>query len=98
MRAIAIGLLLAVPAAWGANEEGQREEKRACTACHGLRIVHVQRLARATWECELEKMERWGTVIRNRAALLDYLVENFGEKVPPAPAVMSGDGRKSSAK
>jgi mono/diheme cytochrome c family protein len=73
-------------------EAGKAEEKRACLACHGLRIIHSQRLSRATWDRELTKMAGWGTEIRNREALLEYLVANFGDDKPAAPAVKSGDG------
>jgi mono/diheme cytochrome c family protein len=90
-----LGLLLLAGTAFAAeHEEGQKEEKRACVGCHGLRIVHVQRLSRAAWEREIKKMEGWGSVVKNREALLEYLVANFGEdKAPPAP-VLSKDGRK----
>jgi hypothetical protein len=67
-------------------EKGKAEEKRSCAPCHSLRIVHSQRLSRGTWEKELDKMVRWGAVIQERAALLDYLVANYGDDKPvPAP-------------
>ncbi len=73
---------------------GRAEEQRSCLPCHGLRIVHIQRLSRATWERELDKMIRWGAVIKEREALLEYLVGNFGDDKPAAPMVRSADGRK----
>lgn len=86
---------LALAAASGADfGEAQKEERRACVGCHGLRIIHVQRLSRAAWEREVKKMEGWGSVVRNRAALLDYLVANFGDDKAPASPVLSKDGRK----
>ena len=73
---------------------GQKEESRSCIPCHSLRIVHSQRLARTTWNKELDKMAGWGTKIADRDALLEYLMANFGDdKAPPAP-VMSQDGVK----
>ena len=77
-------------------EKGRAEEKRACTSCHGLRIIHVQRLSRAAWDRELTKMAGWGTDIRDRASLMEYLVAEFGDDKPPAPLPRTEDasGRK----
>jgi hypothetical protein len=72
---------------------GRAEEQRSCLPCHGLRIVHTQRLSRAVWERELDKMIRWGAVIKDREALLEYLVANFGDDKPAAPLARSADGR-----
>jgi mono/diheme cytochrome c family protein len=67
-------------------DRGQKEEARVCVACHSLRIVHSQRLSRATWNRELDKMAGWGTKYTEREALLDYLVANFGDDKPaPKP-------------
>lgn len=73
-------------------EKGKAEEKRACAGCHGLRIIHSQRLSRAAWDRELTKMAGWGTDIREREALLEYLVASFGDDKPVAPLDMSRDG------
>jgi mono/diheme cytochrome c family protein len=91
-----VGLVLALMTAGAAADfgEGQKEERRACVGCHGLRIVHVQRLSRAAWEREVKKMEGWGSVVRNREALLEYLVANFGDDKAQAAPVLSKDGRK----
>ena len=94
---IALALTVGLTAANPAIEEGRREETRACLPCHGLRIIHVQRLSRGAWEKELDKMERWGAVIKDRNALLDYLAANFNERLPPATAVLTPDGRKQTA-
>ena len=67
-------------------DRGQKEEARVCVACHSLRIVHSQRLSRATWNRELDKMAGWGTKYTDREALLEYLVANFGDDKPaPKP-------------
>ncbi len=73
---------------------GQKEEARDCVPCHSLRLVHSQRLSRATWNKELDKMAGWGTRITDREALLEYLVANFGDDKPAAPPVISQDGTK----
>src|ERR1041384_5620199 len=90
--------LLAAAAAIAADQatldRGQKEEGRACVACHSLRIIHSQRLSRAAWTRELDKMTNWGTRITDRDALLEYLVANFGDDKAPPPPGMTQDGRK----
>ena len=73
---------------------GQKEESRSCIPCHSLRIVHSQRLGRATWNKELDKMAGWGTKIADRDALLEYLVANFGDDKPPSEPATTQDGLK----
>src|SRR5262245_115930 len=96
MRALA-GILLA-SAALAADpavlEKGRNEERRACTPCHGLRIVQVQRISRAAWERELTKMAGWGAEMKEREALLEYLVANFGDDKPMAPLPRSENGAR----
>ena len=89
MRTIGLGLGM-LAAGWGADQatldRGQKEEARVCVACHSLRIVHSQRLPRATWNRELDKMAGWGTKFTDREALLEYLVANYGDDKPiPKP-------------
>jgi len=96
-RLILLGCGLTV-AAWCADQatldRGQKEESRSCVACHSLRLIHSQRLPRATWNKELDKMAGWGTKYTDRDALLEYLVANYGDDKPaPAPAT-SGNGAK----
>lgn len=74
--------------------DGKQEEQRSCIACHSLRLIHSQRLSRATWNKELDKMVNWGTKIQDRAALLDYLVANYGDDKPVPPPERSADGSK----
>ncbi|MBI3679567.1 MAG: hypothetical protein HY235_04145 [Acidobacteria bacterium] len=91
-----LGFLVYVCGALAADqamvEKGRAEEKRSCVGCHGLRIIHVQRLGRGAWERELDKMARWGSVIKEREALLEYLVANHGDDKPAAPLERSANG------
>ncbi len=73
---------------------GQKEEARSCIPCHSLRLVHSQRLTRAAWTKEVDKMAGWGTKIADREALLEYLAANFGPDKPPAAPAITQDGRK----
>jgi cytochrome c1 len=84
--------VLALAADQATLDRGQKEEGLACTPCHSLRLVHSQRLSKATWNKELDKMTGWGTKIQDRDALLEYLLANFGDDKPPSPPAMSKDG------
>jgi hypothetical protein len=75
-------------------EKGRAEERRACVACHSLRIIHIQRLNRVQWDREIAKMVGWGTAVKEREALLEYLVDGYGDDKPTAPLARSTDGVK----
>ena len=92
LSALAAGVALAADPAVIAR--GQKEEARACLPCHSLRLIHSQRLSRAAWGRELDKMAGWGTQISDRDAILEYLVANFGDDKPAPAPVMSQDGVK----
>jgi hypothetical protein len=66
-----LALLAVTPAA---------ELERSCTPCHKLDVVRRQRLERWEWSRELDKMTAMGAKVRNRKALLDYLVKNYGNE------------------
>jgi mono/diheme cytochrome c family protein len=87
--ALAAGALGADPAAVA---RGEKEEARTCIACHSLRIVHSQRLSKAAWGRELDKMAGWGTKVEDRDALIEYLAANFGDDKAPQPPVLTKDG------
>lgn len=74
--------------------KGAAEERKSCVGCHSLRISSTQRLSRAGWERELDKMVRWGAKIADREALLSYLLDKYGETVPPAPLPLSSPGAR----
>lgn len=90
---LAVVLSSADPAA---IERGRDEEKRQCLACHGLRIIHVQRLPKAGWERELDKMIRWGATLKDRSALMEYLAANYGDDkpLPTPPLSKDASGKK----
>ena len=74
-------------------DKGQKEEQRVCLPCHSLRLIHSQRLSRATWNRELDKMAGWGTKYTDRDALLEFLVANYGDDKPVTPPAISDDAR-----
>jgi hypothetical protein len=63
----------------------QAKATAACTECHGARIILQQRLSKAAWTKEVDKMTKWGALVdpADRDALIDYLSANFGQGQPP---------------
>lgn len=86
--------MMALAADQATLDRGQKEEKTVCLPCHSLRLIHSQRLSRATWNKELDKMGGWGIKYSDRAALLEFLVANYGDDKPLVPDGMSLDGTK----
>ena len=93
-----LGLLMVAGLSFAADQatldRGKAEEQRDCVACHSLRLNHSQRLSRAQWGKELDKMAGWGAGIKDRDALLEYLATNYGDDKPAAPPAMSTDARQ----
>lgn len=85
----AVCVVLALAADPAAIERGRKEEARSCVPCHSLRLVHSQRLSRATWSKEIDKMANWGARITDREALLEYLTAEYGNDKPAPPPEMS---------
>jgi len=90
--AAALLALAALAADQAALDRGQKEAGLACTPCHSLRLVQSQRLSRAAWNKELDKMSGWGTKMTDREAILEYLVANYGDDKPPSPPAMTKNG------
>lgn len=66
----------------------QQKATTACTECHEARIILQQRLSKAAWTKEVDKMTKWGAVVdpSDRDALIDYLSTNFSpDKAPYEP-------------
>lgn len=89
---ISAAALLALAADQATLDRGRKEEGSACTPCHSLRLVDSQRLSKAVWNKELDKMAGWGAKMQDREALLEFLVANCGDDKPPTPPAMSKDG------
>lgn len=76
-RAAAAG---AVASADGVLDAGRATLERRCLGCHERDLIEQQRLDRAGWGRELDKMVRWGATVpaAERDALTTYLVSRFG--------------------
>ena len=62
----------------------QGKATAACLECHEARIILQQRLSRAAWTKEVDKMTKWGALVdpADRDALIDYLSDNFSPDKP----------------
>ena len=89
---VALTALLAVPivrpqsASSSDLPEGPLRAKAAtaCTECHEARIIVQQRLSKAAWTKEVDKMIKWGALVepQDHDPLIDYLSTNFGVDKP----------------
>lgn len=63
----------------------QAKATTSCTECHEARIIVQQRLSKAAWGKEVDKMVKWGAVVDtgDHDALIDYLSANFNPDQPP---------------
>jgi mono/diheme cytochrome c family protein len=57
----------------------------SCLECHEARIILQQRLSKAAWTKEVDKMVKWGAVVdaSDHDALIDYLSTNFSPDQQP---------------
>jgi hypothetical protein len=62
----------------------QGKANAACLECHEARIILQQRLSKAAWTKEVDKMMKWGALVdpADRDALIDYLSANFSPDQP----------------
>jgi hypothetical protein len=69
----------------------QAKATTACTECHEARIIVQQRLSKAAWTKEVDKMVKWGAVVeaQDHDALVDYLSSNFPVDKAPFTAERS---------
>ena len=56
--------------------------KSSCLACHDDDVIRQQRLTRAQWDTEINKMVGWGAKVpdQDRSALLDFFAERYGPR------------------
>ncbi|HZS57047.1 MAG TPA: hypothetical protein VFA65_21765 [Bryobacteraceae bacterium] len=66
-------------------ERGKQEEQHSCVQCHSLRLVDSQRLSKAGWEKEVNKMIGWGAPVSDRQLLVDYLSQQYSADKPQPP-------------
>jgi hypothetical protein len=78
----------------------QAKATAACLECHEARIILQQRLSKAAWGKEVDKMTKWGAVVdpADRDALIDYLSENFSPDKPAYEPPRTSGGKSGSGK
>jgi hypothetical protein len=78
----------------------QAKATTTCTECHEARIIVQQRLSKAAWTKEVDKMTKWGALVdpADRDALIDYLSANFNPDKPPYVPPLTANARNGSAR
>src|SRR5438105_12563308 len=106
---VAVSLLLVgfvFPLAWAQASSPElpagpmlAKATNACTECHEARIIVQQRLSKAAWTKEVDKMTKWGALVdaADRDALVDYLSQHFTRDLPPYKAPRTAE-EKTTAK
>lgn len=85
---MAAALLVALPGLLTAQDlppgPGRDPVTTRCLSCHESDLIVQQRLSRAGWGREIDKMVRWGATVTpaERDPILDYLTAHFA----PTPA------------
>ena len=76
----------------------QAKATTACLECHEARIILQQRLGKAAWTKEVDKMVKWGAVVdpNDRDALIDYLSANFSPDKPAYEPQRTSGGKSGS--
>src|SRR5215467_1104142 len=66
----------------------QGKARTGCTACHDAHIIVQQRLSKAAWGKEVDKMIKWGAIVdpSDRDGLVEYFSENL---TPDKPAYVA---------
>jgi cytochrome c5 len=75
-------IILQVEATELPDAPGARIVSLRCLTCHRADIIRAQRLSRAAWEREVDKMTAWGAQMSaiERSEVVNYLSERFGQK------------------
>jgi hypothetical protein len=78
----------------------QTKATTSCLECHEARIILQQRLSKAAWAKEVDKMMKWGAMVdaNDRDALIDYLSANFSPDQPPYEPARSAPEKTGTPK
>jgi hypothetical protein len=74
----------------------QSKARTACLICHDSHIIVQQRLSKAAWGKEVDKMTKWGAIVSapDRDALVDYFSTNFPPEKPAYVAKRSAASKR----
>jgi cytochrome c5 len=78
---------------------GRETVTARCVSCHETDLITQQRLSRAGWGREIDKMVRWGALVESqeREPMLDYLSAHFAPK-PVASHIVATAGTEETFK
>jgi hypothetical protein len=104
LRFIATGLLWIFIAAYAGAQTSavelpagpmQSKARSGCTVCHDAHILVQQRLSKAAWGKEVDKMIKWGAIVSpsDRDALVEYFSNNFPPDKSPYIAQRSAPNK-----
>lgn len=70
------------PVAAASVDRGKQIFEDKCILCHQTEMTAQQRLTRAAWTREVEKMIRWGATVTDaeKEPLVDYLAKSYGQR------------------
>ena len=74
----------------------QAKVRTSCTECHDAGIIVQQRLSKAAWVKEVDKMIKWGAVVEpaDHDSYVDYLSSSFPADKPPAAGERTAAGKQ----
>ncbi len=82
--------------------EGSMKAKAVteCMECHDAHIIVQQRMSKAAWVKEVEKMTRWGATVapEDKDALVDYFSSNLPVDAPAYEPAETAKVSKSPVK
>jgi cytochrome c5 len=93
---LAVMLPVGAPAQANMARMTQMMEQTCATQCHSMSLIAQQRLDRAGWTREVDKMIRWGAVVsaEDKEALISHLVVLFNTSRPrPNTSKVVPEGR-----
>lgn len=73
----------------------QNKARTACLMCHDSHIIVQQRLSKAAWGKEVDKMIKWGAIVNpaDRDPLVEYFSTNFSPEKPAYVAKRSASSK-----
>jgi cytochrome c2 len=95
---LALIVAAVIAQAGGPNGSGAAIAAARCLSCHEADLIESQRLSRAGWTREIDKMIRWGALVTE--AEREPLTAYVSERIPSAPAssrLRSGEAVNNAA-
>jgi len=77
------------------QDKGKAQVEASCYACHAADLLVQQRLTEKQWTATVEKMIRWGAVMKDddKPVVIAYLAKHFGPENKFTPTKTKPVGR-----